>query len=779
MAIVSNTKLFNVTSALDFYNPIKDVSNSQYYVFTARTLGWQNNLSPNAISIGVTETEYQIYDEMIFGKIINPQDVAIMTNRYDWVANTVYAQYDDKDPNLYQKNFYTITSPGGINNQYDVFKCLYNANGAPSLAQPVLSQTDPTDEAYYANDGYQWKYMYSIDTSTYNKFTTADYIPVVSNSTLAAYSTNGSIDTIVLENSGNGYVAYATGSFAAAGAIYDSTYAITFASNTSTTSTTQLSYVGLDNFFTNSAIYIVSGTGAGQLRNIISYVVTSSQHQITVDNPFSPPPDFTSVYQISPRVIITGDGQGATAITQVNPVSSGILSINIIDSGLNYSYAQVDIVGNTGSTNSSGGAVARAIISPRGGHGSNVYSELYANKVGVSVVFNGNESNTISSNNQYSRIGIIKQPHFANVIVECVGGAFSTGETVTQAQGSNTAISVRTALDYNYVYTIQNFINLNLTSPVTLTQGAKVYQDDGSFANGTVTYVNNTTSVIVRQDFGLFSNNHNLVLLANTNTNTSINGISQAFTSNVYGLDDNSHAFTCNTLIQSPKFIIDDRHIKNLAELPVGSQAQSAIASANSVSFYYVTLSNSNIVTIENYTTTAILANAQYVATGKFVASNGTAIQLTDVLGRFVSVANAIGTTSGLSRQILNQVSGPVDTFNQTYRLYGSYDTGSLPFVLNDYVIQPTTGAFGYIQDIYKDNSNTVTGFAISTTKGTFQAGYAVKSADQVLKSYSVSSVIQPDLIKYTGDIVYVENITPIPRSNTQSEQCQLVLQFY
>lgn len=103
-------------------------------------------------------------------------------------------------------------------------------------------------------------------------------------------------------------------------------------------------------FYTDSSIYIDSGTGAGQVRKIARYIVTGTQNRVLTDTAFSPQPDLSSHYIISPRVVITGDGSNASAVAFVNTVTNSIQSIKMIGKGTNYSYANVSVIGNTGSS---------------------------------------------------------------------------------------------------------------------------------------------------------------------------------------------------------------------------------------------------------------------------------------------------------------------------------------------------------------------------------------------------------------------------------------------
>ena len=120
------------------------------------------------------------------------------------------------------------------------------------------------------------------------------------------------------------------------------------------------------------------------------------------------------------KVKITGDGTGAVATANV--VDSEVVSIDVIDHGSGYSRATIEIIGTpvTGSGSTLEKAFARAIISPRRGHGNNAVTELYATDVTLTTTF-GTEKNqgfyigyeASSANvihNDYRQFGILKNP---------------------------------------------------------------------------------------------------------------------------------------------------------------------------------------------------------------------------------------------------------------------------------------------------------------------------------------------------------------------------------
>ena len=218
--------------------------------------------------------------------------------------------------------------------------------------------------------------------------------------------------------------------------------------STSTKITAELS--SNTDFYKNNSFYIRSGTGAGQLRTITEYIVTGEERRVLLNSGLSVYPDATSIFEIGPRVIISGDGQSANAVVTIDPAANSITEVEIINSGTNYTYADIQIIANTGLLDTTTGlainstsAQARAIISPPGGHGSNVINELYANKVGIGMSFANTESDTISTENDFRKISILKDPLFANVeltLASSVSASFTAGETVLQANTGATGV---------------------------------------------------------------------------------------------------------------------------------------------------------------------------------------------------------------------------------------------------------------------------------------------------------------------------------------------------
>jgi hypothetical protein len=111
------------------------------------------------------------------------------------------------------------------------------------------------------------------------------------------------------------------------------------------------------------------------------------------------------------RVPVRGDGTGAECTIVINN-NQQVESITVSNQGSGYTYGNVDLVaGNvpTGTTR----PTFDVIISPKGGHGANIYRELGAyNVLLYSRIENDNENPDFITGNQIARVGIVENPEF-------------------------------------------------------------------------------------------------------------------------------------------------------------------------------------------------------------------------------------------------------------------------------------------------------------------------------------------------------------------------------
>jgi len=313
-----HSKYLQVYSAKQFKESVNEPIPSNVYLTFGRTTAWPDDAVPPQANTSIN-TFYEVWDNMIGAKKVSGNDIRHVIPRFDWTANTVYAAYDDKADSKILKSdtskFYVVTD------DWNVYKCIANNYGANSTSKPtsISTITDVQSE-----DGYIWKYMYTVSAEEQLRFVTSDYIPVksltVNDGSLQWQVQNsaiqGGIHSIVLTNFGSGYTA----------------------------------------------------------------------NDITVS--------------------IVGDGQEATAIAVRNTVSNTVSSIIMTNRGINYTYANVTLSSATGS-----GAIAKPIISPRGGHGSDPLVELGGSNLLINTRIKTSENGVLTVENDYRQVALIEDPY--------------------------------------------------------------------------------------------------------------------------------------------------------------------------------------------------------------------------------------------------------------------------------------------------------------------------------------------------------------------------------
>ena len=285
--------------------------------------------------------ENSYWETMIALKKINPSDIRQVVQKREWSSGTTFDMYRhdySRDPNkrakvsgstsLYSSFYYVL------NSDYKVYICLQNGtdpdnlNGRPSLDEPTFTDLEPR-AAGTSNDGYIWKYLYTIKPSDIIKFESTDFMPVPTN-----WATNP------------------------------------------------------DNFpIKNNAV-----DGSIKIVNIVNRGVEVG----TANGTYT-------------KVPIKGNGFGAEC-TIVIDNDKKVESITISNQGSGYTFGNVDLVaGNVPIGNTR--PIFDVIISPKGGHGADIYRELGAYNVLIySRIENDNQNPDFISGNQIARVGIVENP---------------------------------------------------------------------------------------------------------------------------------------------------------------------------------------------------------------------------------------------------------------------------------------------------------------------------------------------------------------------------------
>jgi len=385
--------------------------NDYYYFFVGRTTEWDDEESPptpidNRDQIAAADRN------KLFVKQVEPSDVVLGIDRRDWVLNTVYDQYDDAySPSrtsnsgastLEAATFYVMTD------EFNVYKCISNNNNSPSVNKPTGTSTATIE----TDDGYLWKFMFQVPVADQTKFLTADYIPVrkVVGAGDPEFDVNGVIDSITIDDGGSGYTAAPT--VVVNG---DGQGAVVTASLTAGV-VTNLSIDNPGSGYTFAYLtFTDENTGSGAEATVtLGGTETDTSHEAVEDSAIPGTIDRIEIvsggldYIDGDAIVsITGDGSDATASLTIDGDSGTITGVTITSQGTNYSFAEVSITQDVGAGT---GATFRAILSPRGGHGSNAQKELFAKNLLISVNLDNDNADQFL-NNDYRQLGLIKNPY--------------------------------------------------------------------------------------------------------------------------------------------------------------------------------------------------------------------------------------------------------------------------------------------------------------------------------------------------------------------------------
>ena len=306
------------------------------------------------------EEKFKIYEEIIAAKKVGASNVISVVPRINW--NTALNPVFD----MYKPDYSAAPSTGGtakqsdtgqntlgtskfyvMNNNYEVFKCIYNKedvtanNNATDM--PTTTGGGYANGVYTGSDGYRWKYLYTMTTSQVMDFLSSDFMPVGAYAGTAPV--DGAIDTVLIQSAGAGLPANKTGA---------------------------------------SALYApILGDGTG---GIVKFETDGSGTLTSIEVEAA-----GSGYTYGSVALVTGTGSGAGA-DAYGVFSDSTLTTSETISGTARGSMEV-------------------IIPPAGGHGSDLANELSAKRIMVNVRLTYNEGDgDFPVDNDFRRIGLIKDP---------------------------------------------------------------------------------------------------------------------------------------------------------------------------------------------------------------------------------------------------------------------------------------------------------------------------------------------------------------------------------
>ncbi len=228
------TDQFRILNAETFAKSVTGIGTTSnfYYTFLAHpnpenddieeygVNGWPQNVPDPRDSF---EQESAYHGSMLFLNRIGVNDFARIVPRINWSAGITYDMYrHDYDitnaatqtsaKTLYDSRFYVVTS------EFKVYLCINNGTSFPDFRNGKPSQFEPrfvSNSVQKANDsvddGYRWKYLYTISPADIVKFVTEKFIPVPNNwgdvatASVKNAAVRGALQTIIIKDPGQGY----------------------------------------------------------------------------------------------------------------------------------------------------------------------------------------------------------------------------------------------------------------------------------------------------------------------------------------------------------------------------------------------------------------------------------------------------------------------------------------------------------------------------------------------------------------------------------------------
>ena len=114
----------NTHNAKQFVESLDESANSLYYVYLGKHTSFTDDNTPPTANNSEESSFYGQYRDMIYGKQITTSDMSHMIDRNNWTSGRVYTQYDHTEGNLQNSEFHAVVQEA--NNNYSVFKCLFN-----------------------------------------------------------------------------------------------------------------------------------------------------------------------------------------------------------------------------------------------------------------------------------------------------------------------------------------------------------------------------------------------------------------------------------------------------------------------------------------------------------------------------------------------------------------------------------------------------------------------------------------------------------------------------
>lgn len=206
--------------------PSTDRPVSLPYAFLSKVDPWPIDPTTN-LEVPTQPTQDQkflksVYKNIFFAKQITTSDISPVIERIDWTSGVEYSYYQDDVDMMELDENGSLINQFYVRNIYNqIFKCLWNASGAPSTVMPYFQPGNyGTNGIFVGADNYKWHYIFTIATGDQVNFMDSSWIPVrittgasattllnplASNPSTGVSAGSGDIEVINITNGGSGY----------------------------------------------------------------------------------------------------------------------------------------------------------------------------------------------------------------------------------------------------------------------------------------------------------------------------------------------------------------------------------------------------------------------------------------------------------------------------------------------------------------------------------------------------------------------------------------------
>jgi hypothetical protein len=248
----------------------------------------------------------------------------------------------------------------------------------------------------------------------------------------------------------------------------------------------------LGNYYAGQSFYVIDPNNEARVYTIDTYEYVSPNKGIItlLDKEEFITENFD--FEIFPRIEIKGDGSGAVAIPKINSLGT-IESTIILNKGSGYTRATARVVtpakgfDTTSAFAADIEATLRPVLSPENGHGYDFEKELLSRRAIVYTQLTNTDNLSIPSTNQYTKIGLVKNPEFISntdlfdnrIELTLSSNILTAGEIVTQTLNGEVTFSaeVHATASSNRVY-LCNYHGPYKTSSNTAPDAAGYIYDD-------------------------------------------------------------------------------------------------------------------------------------------------------------------------------------------------------------------------------------------------------------------------------------------------------------